>query len=156
MNALLKYQITLLQYGSQLETYLLSCRGFPKLLQPPSGSVSHGCSVAGSGCLLQAETHSALLGQQGLTASGLPSSDNASPNSLALHSGNMLCLRLELGLLDCSVGLVGQEDEVPADSASGTDFLLTGYSGDSAANSTEVPADSTSETAAAGAGTGSI
>ena len=36
----------------------------------------------------------------------------------------MLCLHLELGLLDCSVGLLGQEDEVPADSASGTDFLL--------------------------------
>jgi hypothetical protein len=43
----------------------------------------------------------------------------------------MLCLRLELGLLDCSIGLLGQEDEVPADSASGTDFFLTGCSGDS-------------------------
>jgi hypothetical protein len=35
----------------------------------------------------------------------------------------MLSLRLELGLLDCSIGLLGQEDEAPADSASRTDFL---------------------------------
>jgi hypothetical protein len=71
MNALLHYQITLLQYGSRLETYLLLCRGSPELLQPPSGSVSHGYSAAESGCLLQAETHSALLGHWGLTATGL-------------------------------------------------------------------------------------
>jgi hypothetical protein len=108
--------------------------------------------VAGSGCLLQAETHSALLGHQGLTAAGLPSLDNASPNGLALHSGNMLCLHLELGLLDCSIGLLGQEDEVHADSASGTDFLLTDCFGDSAAD-TEGTA---SKTAAAGAGPGSV
>jgi hypothetical protein len=37
----------------------------------------------------------------------------------------MLCLHLELGLLDYSVRLLGQEDEVPADSTSETDFLLT-------------------------------
>jgi hypothetical protein len=76
-------------------------------------------------------THSALLGRQGLTAVGLPSSDIASPNDLALHSGNMLCFPLELVLLDCSAGLLGQEDEVPADSASGTDLLLTDCSDDS-------------------------
>jgi hypothetical protein len=46
----------------------------------------------------------------------------------------MLCLCLQLGLLDCSIGLLGQEDKVPADFASGTDFLLTGCSGDSAAD----------------------
>jgi hypothetical protein len=131
MNVLLQYQITILQYGSRLETYLLSCRGFPELLQPPSGSVSHDYSTAESGCLLQAEAHSALLGHWGLTAAGLPSSDIASPNGLALHSGNMLCFRLELGLLDCSAGLLGQEDEVPADSASGTGLLLTDCYGDS-------------------------
>jgi hypothetical protein len=34
MNVLPQYQITLLQYGSRLETYLLSCRGLPELLQP--------------------------------------------------------------------------------------------------------------------------
>jgi hypothetical protein len=45
----------------------------------------------------------------------------------------MLCFRLELVLLDCSAGLLGQEDEVFADSASGTDLLLTDYSGDSEA-----------------------
>jgi hypothetical protein len=36
-------------------------------------------------------------------------------------------------LLDCSDWLLGREDEVPADSASGTDLLLTDCSGDSAA-----------------------
>jgi hypothetical protein len=87
--------------------------------------------VAESGCLLQAETHSALLGHWGLTAAGLPSSDIASPSGLALHSGNMLCFQPELVLPDCSAGLLGQEDEVPADSASGTDLLLTDCSGDS-------------------------
>jgi hypothetical protein len=72
-----------------------------------------------------------LLGHWGLAAAGLPSSDIASPNGLALHSGNMLCFQPELVLLDCSAGLLGQEDEVPADSTSGTDLLLTDCSGDS-------------------------
>jgi hypothetical protein len=45
----------------------------------------------------------------------------------------MLCFHLELLLLDCSVGSLGQEDDVPADSASGTDLLRTDCSGDSAA-----------------------
>jgi hypothetical protein len=79
--------------------------------------------VAESGCLLQAETHCALLGHWGLTVAGLPSSDIASPSGLALHSGNMLCFQPKLVLLDCSAGLLGQEDEVSADSASGTDLL---------------------------------
>jgi hypothetical protein len=35
----------------------------------------------------------------------------------------MLCFQPELVLLGCSVGLLGQEDEVPADSASETDLL---------------------------------
>jgi hypothetical protein len=35
-------------------------------------------------------------------------------------------------LLDCSARSLGQEDEVPADSAFGTDLLLTDCSGDSA------------------------
>jgi hypothetical protein len=107
MNALLQYQITLLQYGSRLGTYLLSCRGSPELLHPPSGSVSHDYSVAESGCLLLAKTHSALLGHWGLTAAGLPSSDIASPSGLALHSENMLCFQPELVLSDCSAGLLG-------------------------------------------------
>jgi hypothetical protein len=128
---LLQYQITLLQYGSRLGTYLLSCRGSPELLQPPSGSVSHDYSAAESGCLLQAETRSALLGHWGLTAAGLPSSDIASPNGLALHSGNMLCFQPERLLPDCSTGLLGQEDEVPADSTSKTDLLLNDCSDDS-------------------------
>jgi hypothetical protein len=89
--------------------------------------------VAESGCLLLAEAHSALLGHWGLTAVGLPSSNIASPNGLALHSGNMLCFQPELVLLDCSAELLGQEDEVPANSASETDLLLTDCSVDSAA-----------------------
>jgi hypothetical protein len=111
--------------------------GSPKLLQPPSGSVSHDYSAAESGCLLQAETHSASLGHWGLTAAGLPSSDIASPSGLALHSGNMLYFQPELVLPDCSAGLLGQEDEVPVDSASGTDLLLTDCSGDSDADAEE-------------------
>ena len=39
----------------------------------------------------------------------------------------MLCFHPELVLPDCSGWLLGQEDEVPADSASGTD-LLTDWS----------------------------
>jgi hypothetical protein len=152
MNVLLQYQITLLQYGSRLETYLLSCRGFLELLQPPSDLVSRGCSVAEGGCLLQAMTHSALLGHWGLTAAGLPSLEIASPNGLALHNGNMLCFHPELELPDCSGWLLGWEDEVPTDSASGTDLLLTDCSGDSAAG-----AEGTAfETAAVEVGVGSV
>jgi hypothetical protein len=95
----------------------------PELLQPPSGSVSHDYSAAEGDCLLQAEAHSALLGHWGLTAARLPSSDIASPSGLALHSGNMLCFQPELVLPDCSAGLLGQEDEVLADSASETNLL---------------------------------
>jgi hypothetical protein len=63
----------------------------------------------------------------------------------------MLCFCLELVLLDCSVGLLGQEDEVPADSASGGDLLLTDCSSDSVAG-----AEGTAfETAAAEVGAGS-
>jgi hypothetical protein len=93
--------------------------------------------VAESGCLLQVETHSALLGHWGLTAAGLPSSDIASPNGLALHSGNMLCFQPELVLPDCSAGLLGQEDEVSADSAFETDLHLTDCSDDSDADAEE-------------------
>jgi hypothetical protein len=42
----------------------------------------------------------------------------------------MPCFCLELLLLDCSDWLLGREDEVPADSASGTDLLLTDCSDD--------------------------
>jgi hypothetical protein len=131
---LLQYQITLLQYGSRLGTYLLSCRGSPELLQLPSGSIFHDYSAAEGDCLLQAEAHSASLGHWGLTAVGLPSSDIASPSGLALHSGNMLCFQPGLVLPDCSAGLLGQEDEVLADSASETD-LLTGCSDGSGTDS---------------------
>jgi hypothetical protein len=106
--------------------------------------------VTKRGCLLQAETHSALLGHWGLTAAGLLSSDIASPNGLALHSGNMLCFCLEMGLLDCSAGLLGQEDEVPADSASGTGLLLTDCSGDSDADAEDTAFETTAAEVDAG------
>jgi hypothetical protein len=63
----------------------------------------------------------------------------------------MLCFPLELVLLDYSAGLLGQEDEVPADSASGTDLLLTDCSGDSDAG----VEDTAFETAADEVGVGS-
>jgi hypothetical protein len=43
----------------------------------------------------------------------------------------MLCFQPELVLPDCSAELLGQEDEVPADSASRTDLLLTDCSDNS-------------------------
>ena len=53
---------------------------------------------------------------------------------------------LDLVLLDCSVGLLGQEDEVPADSASETDLLLSNCLDDSAAGA-EDTAFGTADTA---------
>jgi hypothetical protein len=49
----------------------------------------------------------------------------------------MLCFQPELVLPDCSPGLLGQEDEVSADSVSETDLLLTDCSGDSDADAEE-------------------
>jgi hypothetical protein len=63
----------------------------------------------------------------------------------------MLCFHPELVLLDCSAGLLGQEDEVPANSASETDLLLTDCSSDSDAGAK----DTAFETAAAEVGAGS-
>jgi hypothetical protein len=63
----------------------------------------------------------------------------------------MLCFHPEQVLLDCFAGLLGQEDEVPADSASETDLLLNDCSGDS-----NVDAEDTAfETAAAEVDAGS-
>jgi hypothetical protein len=106
--------------------------------------------VAKSGCLLQAETRSALLGHWGLTAAGLPSSDIASPSGLALHSGSMPCFQPELVLPDCSTGLLGQGDEVPVDSASGTDLLT--YCSDGSDTGAEDTAFGTADAAEVDAG----
>jgi hypothetical protein len=57
----------------------------------------------------------------------------ASPNSLALHDGNILCLLLALGLPSCSDWLLGQEGGVPDCFASNTGFLPVGCGGDTAA-----------------------
>jgi hypothetical protein len=60
----------------------------------------------------------------------------------------MLCFHLELGLLDCSGWLLGREDEVPADSASGTDLFLTGCSDDFAAGTEGTAFDTVAEAGA--------
>jgi hypothetical protein len=64
----------------------------------------------------------------------------------------MLCFCLELVLLDCSAGLLGQGDEVSADSASRTDLLVTDCSGNSAGGAE----DTAFETAAAEVDVGSV
>jgi hypothetical protein len=64
----------------------------------------------------------------------------------------MLCFHLELVLLDYSGWLLGREDEVSADSASGTDLLLIDCSDDSAAGAE----DTVFETAAAEVDVGSV
>jgi hypothetical protein len=51
----------------------------------------------------------------------------------------MLCLHLALGLHDCSSWLLGRGGEVPANSASGTDFLLSDCFDDSAADAGILP-----------------
>jgi hypothetical protein len=101
---------------------------FPELLRPLDGSASHGCSVSEHDCLLPTEVHSVLLGHWGPAAVEPSSSDNASPNGPALHSGSILYLLLALGLVDCSDWLLGQEVEVPDYSVSGTDFFLSSCS----------------------------
>jgi hypothetical protein len=60
----------------------------------------------------------------------------------------MLCFCLELGLLDCSGWLLGRGGEVLADSASGTDFLLTDCSGDSASGDEGTASETTAEAGA--------
>jgi hypothetical protein len=78
----------------------------------------------------------------------MPSLGNASPNDLALHNGNMLCLRLALGRLDCSGWLLGQGGEVPTDSALGTGFLLSDCSDGSAADAEGTASETAAEAGA--------
>jgi hypothetical protein len=63
----------------------------------------------------------------------------------------MLCFRLELGLLDCSSWLLGRGGEVPTDSASRTDFLLTDCSGDSATGAEGTASETAAEASAGSA-----
>jgi hypothetical protein len=60
----------------------------------------------------------------------------------------MLCLRLALGLLDCSGWLPGQGGKVPADSTSRTDFLLSDCSDDSAADAGGTASETAAEASA--------
>src|SRR5688572_6366379 len=132
MNELHQYQIALLRDEFRLRTYLLPHLVHPGLLRPPSGSPFHGCTL-GYDCLLPAAVHLALLEHWGWSAAVPSSLGTASPSGLVLHSGNIPCLLLVLGLLGCSDLLRGQEGEVPGCSASDTDSLLVGCSDDTAA-----------------------
>jgi hypothetical protein len=60
----------------------------------------------------------------------------------------MLCFRVALGLLDCSGWLLGRGGEVPADSASGTDFLLSDCSANSAADAKGTASETVAEAGA--------
>jgi hypothetical protein len=142
MNELHQYQIALLRDMIRLRTYLLPHLVHPGSLRPPSGSPFHGCTL-GHDCLLPAAVHLALLEHWGWSAAAPSSLGTASPSGLVLHSGNILCLLLVLGLLGCSDLLRGQEGEVPGCSASDTDSLLAGCSDDTA-----VVVGTASETAA--------
>jgi hypothetical protein len=131
MNELHQYQIALLRDEIRLRTYLLPHLVHPGSLRPPSGSPFHGCTL-GHDYLLPIEVHLALPGHWGWSADAPSSLGNASPSGLVLHSGNILCLLLALGLLGCSDSLLGQEGEVPGCSASNTDYLHAGCSDDTA------------------------
>jgi hypothetical protein len=84
----------------------------------------------------------------GLAAAELPYLENASPNGLALHNGNILRLLLHWGCLNALVGCWGREYDMPADSAFGTDFLLSDYSGDTAADAEGIVSKTAAEAGA--------
>ena len=132
MNELHQYQIALLRDEIRLRTYLLPHLVHPGSLRLPSGSPFHGCTL-GYDCLLPAVVLLALLEHWGWSAAEPSSLGTASPSGLVLHSGNILCLLLVLGLLGCSDSLLGQEGEVPGCSASDTDYLPAGCADDTAA-----------------------
>jgi hypothetical protein len=132
MNELHQYQIALLRDEIRLRTYLLPHLVHPGSLRPPSGSPFHGCTL-GHDYLLPVEVHLALPEHWGLPVAVPSSLGNASPSGLVLHSGNILCLLLVLGLLGCSDSLLGQEGEVLGCSAFDTDYLLAGCSDDTTA-----------------------
>jgi hypothetical protein len=145
-NVLLQYQITHLQNGAQLRTYLVPLPGCPGLRRPPGGSPFRTGHEAAHGCCLLVAVHSAWQGHWELATAELPSLGNDSPSGLVPHSGNMHDLLLVLELLGCCGWLLGQEGEVPSCSGAGMDFLLVGCSDGTAV----VAEETTSDTAAAG------
>jgi hypothetical protein len=64
----------------------------------------------------------------------------------------MLCFQPVLVLPDCSAGSLGQEDEVPTDSASGTDLLLLTDCSDDSDTGAEDTAFGTADAAEVDAG----
>jgi hypothetical protein len=132
-NALLQYQIRHLQNGTQLKTYLVPLLESPGLCRLPSGSPFHTGHEVAHGCCFLTALHSVCLGHWELAVAELLSLGNDSPNGLVPHSGNMHDFLLELALLDCSGWLLGQEDGLSGCSDAGIDFLLAGYSDDTAA-----------------------
>jgi hypothetical protein len=106
-NVLLQYQITHLQNGTRLRTYLVPLLGSPGLCRPPGGSPFHTGHVATHGCCLLVTMHSAWHGHWELVVAELPSLGNDLPSGLVPHNGNMCGLLLALELLGCSGGLLG-------------------------------------------------
>jgi hypothetical protein len=132
-NVLLQYQITHLQNGTRLRTYLVPLLWSPELCQPPGGSPFRTGHEAADGCCLLVALHSAWQGHSELAVAELLSLGNDSPNGLVPHSGNMCVILLAFELLGCSGWLLGQEGEVPSCSDVGTNFLPAGCSDGTAA-----------------------
>jgi hypothetical protein len=132
-NALLQYQITHLQNGTRLRTYLVPLLGPPGLCQPPGGSPFRTGHEATHGCCFLVAMHFAWQGHWELAIAELLSLGNDSPNGLVPYSGNMHDLLLALELLGCSGWLLGQEGEVSGCSDAGMNFLLASCSDGTAA-----------------------
>jgi hypothetical protein len=109
MNVLLQYQITLLQDGIRLETYLLPCLAFPRLLQPPNGSVSLGCSASEHDCLLLTEVYSASLGTRAWLLLSYLLQTMHCPMALLSTMEASSAFSLHLGCLNALVGCWGRK-----------------------------------------------
>jgi hypothetical protein len=96
-----------------------------------------------------------LLGHWLLAAAELLSWDSSSHSGFVLHSRSMHDLLLVLGLLGHSGWLLGQEDELPGCSDTGTDFLQARCS-DGTAAAAEETASGTGAGANADAGAGAL
>jgi hypothetical protein len=106
-----QYQIILSLDGIRLETYLLPRPEHPRLLQPPGGSLFHGCRPD-HGLLVLAMALLVLLVHSLLVTVELLSLDSSSPSGFVLHRRSMHDLLLALELLGYSGWTLGQEGRV--------------------------------------------